>query len=1248
MASFTKLVLSLALPMVASGASGAPLADKTCKLPEVANMRYQAHNYKSIFQSDRNAGVEKINREISQRAKKGMGKTVLQPDFSLPASDQYEYIDGPDGSVYFCTSEFETVDIVISEYFTKKDIRAYKFTIYDDKFNVVGDISGKIALDSITDPSNPENGVASVGITPLITKKFFNSDEKMEVLVYLNMNTDNYTVNSRSVAYQIGGNKDDEGYDVPLCTIHGNLCDVLEAPSSKWSEDFYLSFASDYIFPSDPEDDSFGAYVNSMGLLIETYKKAGYSGKEPEKFFEYKMRLNDYPGDQESATPFISLNIDGKPYFVINGYTDGLWLFEGEDEYGFPDQIWNENTDFFVEVYQPRSLDDPNLLQRTVIDMQKSEGSDIFATFYYLGDLSYRNDINFDYCDEPGKANFVITKRDWVGAEMGTTASYYLYAPDGSLKATIGENIDGVLAMSDVAGQEPEFMFITYNGDEYLFSFLCPYNGNIHHSFSQVLTWDGRPEGLYVNADRVAAGDSYKYCFELYALGMDDDGNDLMRIGWVNTDGEIMEVEEVNMGKNVTMATVYLDSRMLNPYIFDATPQREYMIILKRGDAYSSAIQEELIVASASSNGNHDYDPLLHLVPDDRLGNLMQVSPLESDGIPMLRIVYYNYETAKYSQEFYSLPFTKFAGGDGSVDNPFRIASIGDFQCIRDNMSAHYEIVNDLDAEGYNFRTMGSATAPFTGTIKGNGHVIRNLTIGNNENNNAIFSYTDNAEITGITFLNPTLNITGSLYYALVAAQAQRSTFSDIHVYGLNVDSQSEGEFGVIANKASLNTIITGCSVANASVNLPNFTIVGGIAADTRTGSSINASSFSGSINANSVVGGILGTTGPNSGGVSDCHVDADIAAAHIVGGIVGEIDQRALITRCYVEGSISASEVFGTSIVNKGYAAGGIAGAVSTIGHNYGSEGEESSENDNIVISNCFVNLESINTPALPDGHQSSVHRIAGFTSINDIQPDWENITDYTNIDKFLPTEAEAGFVNNYAAATLAKGDSGIASETTTTEGKDVEDSALNSDFFTSLGFCFGATATQPWKEIPENDPMLYHEAAAKFVVDEITVVENTSFYAELVIVSRQPITADEFIDGFACEIADEEVVAMTGEFSLNKNVASIGLSALKEGQTEFTANVNGNLATVRIKVIDAISAGIDDVVSEDGYLTISFDGTKISAPDSYIEVYAVNGTRVASGNNVISLESLSDGFYVVIAVDNEGHKASRKFLLR
>ena len=63
---------------------------------------------------------------------------------------------------------------------------------------------------------------------------------------------------------------------------------------------------------------------------------------------------------------------------------------------------------------------------------------------------------------------------------------------------------------------------------------------------------------------------------------------------------------------------------------------------------------------------------------------------------------------------------------------------------------------------------------------------------------------------------------------------------------------------------------------------------------------------------------------------------------------------------------------------------------------------------------------------------------------------------------------------------------------------------------------------------------------------------------------------------------------------------------------------------------------------------LVITFDGTAVSAEDAIIELYTIDGKKVAAARNSISLTSLANGIYVVTAKDAAGNKATKKFILQ
>ncbi|SDG44391.1 VCBS repeat-containing protein [Bradyrhizobium sp. Rc2d] len=60
---------------------------------------------------------------------------------------------------------------------------------------------------------------------------------------------------------------------------------------------------------------------------------------------------------------------------------------------------------------------------------------------------------------------------------------------------------------------------------------------------------------------------------------------------------------------------------------------------------------------------------------------------------------------------------------------PIVINNINDLQAIQNNLSGDYVLAVDIDASGFNFTPIGSASNPFIGTFDGQGHTITNLTV---------------------------------------------------------------------------------------------------------------------------------------------------------------------------------------------------------------------------------------------------------------------------------------------------------------------------------------------------------------------------------------------------------------------------------------------------------------------------------------------------------------------------------------
>jgi hypothetical protein len=64
--------------------------------------------------------------------------------------------------------------------------------------------------------------------------------------------------------------------------------------------------------------------------------------------------------------------------------------------------------------------------------------------------------------------------------------------------------------------------------------------------------------------------------------------------------------------------------------------------------------------------------------------------------------------------------------GDGTEENPYLIRTKEQLNNIKNELSAYYKIVADIDIQGEEWDVIGGNGAPFTGSVDGQGHKIKN------------------------------------------------------------------------------------------------------------------------------------------------------------------------------------------------------------------------------------------------------------------------------------------------------------------------------------------------------------------------------------------------------------------------------------------------------------------------------------------------------------------------------------------
>jgi len=75
---------------------------------------------------------------------------------------------------------------------------------------------------------------------------------------------------------------------------------------------------------------------------------------------------------------------------------------------------------------------------------------------------------------------------------------------------------------------------------------------------------------------------------------------------------------------------------------------------------------------------------------------------------------------------------------------------------MADNLAGSYALGADIDLGGAEWTPIGSGSAPFTGSLRGNGHAIRNLVCTNNPSANdcrGLFGCTSGAMVTVLATL---------------------------------------------------------------------------------------------------------------------------------------------------------------------------------------------------------------------------------------------------------------------------------------------------------------------------------------------------------------------------------------------------------------------------------------------------------------------------------------------------------------
>ncbi|MCM1451194.1 MAG: hypothetical protein NC102_02965 [Clostridium sp.] len=716
MKHFYKLTTTLAvcaLCLTAEAKAAAPAMRQESNMSQI--MRKMAPNA-GMTLSQRNAQIAKINTNITKKVNPleegNMAEELLQPSTSVGPVERFLDMDGPNGEMWYYTSKLWCKPVQ-HEYYVDQILTEYEYCIYDSQMQLVGTIHDKMRYrDNEVRVPGPSLGI---DLLPVVTQRFFNTDDKYEIVVSIAVNTTTEGMNAyRSVIYSLNGDKETlpvydaaSGKDVekvcdkPVAEYESFINDVLDA-STNGDENYFMTFAAydtpDFLenIGNLSEEEMYWELVKSQTMILNIRGKVDASG-ELSKVASIKLPYLQFQGNQETSAVAISSMYNGKPYMVVPHYKEPFF----NPYYSTTDDIsMREGNSLVIDMYElhPNSA---TLAYTTEIPMMKDTDHDAYFTYYSVGNLRWGKDIDFGHFTTDGKPSFYVMRSNFkIALDGEADYCFYVYDSSGKLKTTLFEYADSNVELTNVEGENPLHCFVFYDEDYYYYM-VDLYEGLTRKTVTIPATLqadpDSDPDLMLANFDRVpmGAGD-WKYCFELRVPTVDEDENDVMRVAWFDKAGKYERMDYINMGKNVYYAQSYMNGAMLHPKTFHSGDEYEYMLLVKRGiQAGSTESQEELIVAQPQSEDN-DWKgkTLLHLQPCEKgaMRNI-QISPV-FDGTNKLMITWLNESDGEngYTADFYDLPFDKSSAGIGDItgESDSRISFDGNtVKCQGENITIY-------------------------------------------------------------------------------------------------------------------------------------------------------------------------------------------------------------------------------------------------------------------------------------------------------------------------------------------------------------------------------------------------------------------------------------------------------------------------------------------------------------------------------------------------------------------------------
>jgi|GEM_PF-2848883 len=576
-----------------------------------------------------------------------------------------------------------------------------------------------------------------------------------------------------------------------------------------------------------------------------------------------------------------------------------------------------------------------------------------------------------------------------------------------------------------------------------------------------------------------------------------------------------------------------------------------------------------------------------------------------------------------------------FAGGDGSVADPFQIATAKQLDNVRHYLDKNFILIDDIDlsvyASGEGWNPIGSfvpaSDAPedaenpnldfaFKGSFDGNGHKIKNMTINRPEGvSQALFGVISVAEA---DYFDPTKSIS-----------VKDITFENADVSGYFL-------VGTLAGFTGFNVEVDNIDIIGDNNEISGVSMVGGISGGSMT--AISNCDVKADVTGNSEVGMIVGTTG---GAISNCNVVGSVTAADDaegIGGIAGAAHYYS-IENCSADVVITTGD-------NSAYI-GGLSGSVASWLNEYSLRQAPMDIKNNTVTGSIVTGIGSVNVGGITGGalyapgHPEEIP-YPGLFIMDNCTADVD-VTGSANVGGLVGYMYNSEIENSMATGNVT-GEYKVGGLV----GFGEEDLAIVATGTKIINSSTSGTVTGP------NNKTITVTISGE---DKDSLITNGSVYAEVSISDEHEEFPgkDVLLVNYGCigglagymngTIADSystSDVSAFNEITFENLVVSDGILAVTEAQISEVLSIGGLVGDMKGNVSGSnatgnVTAFLQNTISADTVLDRNFVGGLIGLSDGGVEhSFATGNVTVGNGtasNMIIFAAGLIGAGHTVVA---------------